>query len=920
MKRMKILLFVVFASALTLFTAVPIGMLAASSSSKAKEVKTEHVRVQFLSDTVLRIEESNGGIFEDRDTLIIVGRDEFEGIEASVSESADEIVATTDKYKVVIKKDSKLSDGAVTVYSNDDSLLWDRSKSTESFYTELPTPSDSPEMYAIADDPRIIEPPHGMVYKGIFDIYSGYQENSADDFYIFMPGGDAKTLRSDFVRLTGRTDISDIKTFGSWYSRYQAWSDTKMLSIIDSYRNAGFPLDVLVVDTDWRVGASTGYNVNTALFPDMKSYISSAQDKGVLTIFNDHTHTPAGHLLLPNELKYHTENLQYHMTQNGLHGWWYDRNWHNALRSPYPDIQFYTLGQVMYHDIIDDANGDKRVFLLSNLDWVRDGSIEQGPSLIGHRYGIQWTGDITSESLQLREELRLLVHGSAVGSNPYISSDLGGHKRAREQSSHMYACWMQYGALSPVFRIHSYGAEATDITKLPYDAKYTAVSDTVRNYMNMRYNLLPHFYSLAHDNYETGMPLVRRLDFYYPEFEESKDETQYLLGEDILVAPIWSHYGEGDDVVPESWFDGIVSAKYYNNKTMSGNISYATKADKIDFNWGNGSPAHSVTKDNFSAVFEGKITPTDDCYIGVVSDDGAKVYINGELYVDNWKASWLESKVATSDAKMLKAGTTYDLKVEYYEAQNGAACKLIYQKVTPRAHTARDVFIPSGEWIDAFTGEKYTGPQTIRVTHSIKTSPIFIRVGGIVPTSAAVSPIAGADYQQLSLNIYAGGSGSYILSEDDGETENYQNGDVRKTEISHISNESGGNIDISAVTGNFTTSYENREWRVRIHSDKKILSATLGGKSLTITEITKSEDSFPFADTGASPDANVYEITFSAPLSEKACIQYSYNESAGNDSSGSKIKTVLLTLSAIAAALSVIGVTVAFAVKKKNKK
>ncbi len=922
MKFLKLFLFLIFASMLMLFTFLPISIIASEAPSKAKKVETDQVRVQFLSNTVVRVEAKAGGKFEDRDTLIIVGRDDFEGVEADLSYNGDEITATTSKYKVTIQKNTALSKGAVKIYTLSGELLWDYSKGTEGFYTELPTPADKPQVYAIADSPRVIEPATGMVYKGSTAITSGYIPNNADDFYIFMPEGDAKVLRSDFVRLTGRSEISDIKTFGSWYSRYQAWSDKEMLNIIDTYRKNGLPIDVLVVDTDWRVGASTGYNVNTTLFPDMKSYISQAFDKGVLTIFNDHTRNSAYQMLSPTELKYHTENLQYHITQNGLHGWWYDRNWNYSLKSPYSKIQFYTLGQVMYHDIIDDANGNSRVFLLSNLDWVRNGTLEQGPSLIGHRYGIQWTGDITSEALQLREEIELLVHGSAVGSNPYISSDLGGHKRAKEQTQYMYARWLQFGALSPVFRIHSYGAEAPSITKLPYDRRYMNVSESIKTYLNMRYNLLPHFYSLAHENYETGLPLARRLDFYYPQYEESTDETQYLLGEDIIVAPLWSHYGEGDDIVPNNWFDSKVTTKFFNNTLMAGTPVYTSTADRIEFDWGDGSPKDGkVNKDNFSAVFESKITPTEDCYIGVVSDDGARVYINGTLYVDNWKSSWLESQVGSSEEKVLKAGQTYNIKVEYYDDQYGAICKLVYQRKTEAGEASRDVFIPDGKWVDVFTGTVYEGPQTVRSTHTINTSPIFVRLGGIIPTTAVASPIPGADYEKLSLNVYAGGDGTYTLSEDDGESEDYQNGAVRKTTFTHTANESGGVIDISAASGNFTTSYSDRIWTVRVHSEQKIYSATVGGNAVEVKEIAKSEEAKPFTETGASPDMNVYEITFTAPMADAQSVVYSFTELAsdGTDDSKSSIGTGLL-IGAAVAATAIVGAVVAVVLAKKKGK
>ena len=742
---------------------------------------------------------------------------------------------------------------------------------TAGFYAELPAPADTPDVFALGDYPRIIPAENGMAYVGSTDTYSGWERNDATDIYLFMPDN-AETLRADFVKLTGKTPISDIKTFGSWYSRYQDWTDEEYIAVIENYCANNFPLDVLVVDTRWRAGEDgTGYDIDEECFPDMVGYLAKAKSLGVLSIFNDHTHQTSNQMLLPAELEHHTTNLQAIMDM-GLDGWWYDRNWSYGLKSPYSEITGSTMGKILYNDIMEAYNGDRRTFLMANADWDRNGTIERMPSVIGHRYGIQWTGDITSEALQLREELTNMMYSSTVGGSPYISSDLGGFKRAKQQSEEMYTRWMQYGALSPIFRIHSTMYSSAEINKLPY----TYSEDTqniVRNYMNMRYNLLPLFYTLAHENYESGMPIARRLDFYYPQYEDAADDTQYLLGKDLLVAPIWSAYGEGDEVVPAEWLDNL-TATYYNSKDMSGDAVLTEMVEKINFDWLGNSPATEVNADSFSAVYEGKITPKEDCYIGAVADDGVRIYIDGELVVDGWKSGWLVSHMNTETK--LDAGKTYDIKVEYWEGSSGAACRLVYSHITTKGVSARDVFIPDGQWIDVFSGEKYVGPKTVRVYHGVESTPVFVRAGAIIPAAEEVSPIVAADFEKLSLNVFAGGNGTYTLYEDDGESTGYENGEVRKTEIAHTSTEDGGTVAISAANGTFTTDYAAKEWTVRVHSDTPILSAEVGGQAATVTKLAADENAMPLSEDGAAPGGDVYEITFTADIASDSLLTYSY--------------------------------------------
>ena len=713
-------------------------------------------------------------------------------------------------------------------------------------------------------------------------------------------------LRGDIVTLTGRAPISDIKTFGSWFSRYQDWSADEYLKVIADYRKNGFPLDALTIDTNWRASSDgTGYELNTTSFPDMRDFLAKAKAAGVLTIFNDHVHKTNNHALNPTEVKYFTENLQ-NILKMGLDGWWYDRNWHNNFNSPYAGIVASTFGKVVYNDILKDYAGDARIFLLVNAEWVLNGKINYRTSIIGHRYGIQWSGDITSEALQLRRELTNMVSMTTAGSSPYMSSDLGGFMRAEQQTNEMYTRWMQYGALSPIFRIHSSSDYSKTINKLPYNSQYTAATQNiVRNYMNMRYNLLPLFYTLGHEAYETGLPLTRRLDFYYSE-PEAKDNTEYLLGRDLLVAPLWSAYGEGDDVVPASWFPEGLTVTYYNNTTMSGDVAATGKAVDIDFDWGDGSPASGVKTDNFSAVFEGKFTPAEDCYIGGVVDDGVRIWVNGKLVVNKWTGGWLVSCMDMNH--LLKAGTTYTLKFAFREGSGGAVCRMVYAHATDKGVAARDVYMPAGGWIDLFTGERYDEAGTYRVYNGIGTSPVFARVGAIIPAVKVVSPIPGADFPELSLNLFTGGDGSYTLYEDDGETLSYQADKVRRTAFTHTAGETGGKLEIAAATGDFTTDYTSRTYTIRLHTADTITAVKLDGRVVGVTKRAQDADAFPLAECGAAPDGDVYEVSFDADLAASHTLTWSTAAVLAGDANGDGTVTVADALYALRALIA--GVTI----------
>lgn len=177
---------------------------------------------------------------------------------------------------------------------------------------------------------------------------------------------------------------------------------------------------------------------------------------------------------------------------------------------------------------------------MGNVDGVNNGSLDMAPDLSSHRYSIQWTGDTETFERTLEQEIAVMVLEGALYATPYVSDDIGGHRGALPDSN-LYARWVQYAALSPIMRFHS------GSSRYPWD--YPEVEDAVRD-VQLRYRLAPLFYALAHKNYETGLPLCRRLDFNYPQYGEAQDNTQYLIGDDILVAPLYT--AAGSDAVSDT--------------------------------------------------------------------------------------------------------------------------------------------------------------------------------------------------------------------------------------------------------------------------------------------------------------------------------------------------------------------------------
>ena len=115
----------------------------------------------------------------------------------------------------------------------------------------------------------------------------------------------------------------------------------------------------------------------------------------------------------------------------------------------------------------------------------------------------------------------------------YVNSDCGGHIGDPEKE--LFIRWMQFGTLSPVFRPHCTNNVKRTRDPWVYDEETLNI---VREYNDLRYRLLPAIYKAAHENYETGAPIFRRLGWNYPKDKRAvKCDDEYML-DDLLIKPV----------------------------------------------------------------------------------------------------------------------------------------------------------------------------------------------------------------------------------------------------------------------------------------------------------------------------------------------------------------------------------------------
>ena len=105
------------------------------------------VRVELLSDTVIRVEAKDASGFEDRATLIAAGRGDFPGVAAATRTEGGNLIAETDRYIVTLAKGKALTADAVTVADKNGNILWRYSFSVDKAGLTPPAASSANLVY-----------------------------------------------------------------------------------------------------------------------------------------------------------------------------------------------------------------------------------------------------------------------------------------------------------------------------------------------------------------------------------------------------------------------------------------------------------------------------------------------------------------------------------------------------------------------------------------------------------------------------------------------------------------------------------------------------------------------------------------------------------------------------------------------------
>ncbi len=407
----------------------------------------------------------------------------------------------------------------------------------------------------------------------------GYDFTGPDEYVVHGAGGQwceyvfagprMPAILEAYTWLTGRTPLPPLWALGFHQSRWHAYDQAGVEQLARRHREVDVPCDALWLDIDYM----DGYRVFTwdrDRFPDTQGMLARLRDDGfrVITIIDPGVkHEPGyavfdeaveqdllcrtdggdlyvgqvwpGRTAFPDFVVPETREwwgrLNAEHVRSGLAGIWNDMN-EPATGQIDPGRMRFGRGEhphERYHnqyallmamgtvDGLRAAMPELRTFVLS-----RAGS----PGI--QRYAANWMGDNQSRWDHLGLSIPM-AGGFGISGQAFVGADVGGFFGSSD--AELFLRWMQYGALTPFCRNHS----ATGNVDQYVWAFGEAVLDGVREALRLRYRLLPYLYSAFVAAAETGAPVQRPLVFDHQDDAAVRDvDDQYLLGRDLLVAPV----------------------------------------------------------------------------------------------------------------------------------------------------------------------------------------------------------------------------------------------------------------------------------------------------------------------------------------------------------------------------------------------
>lgn len=394
--------------------------------------------------------------------------------------------------------------------------------------------------------------------------------------YFFFCGNNMKDVLMRYTDLTGKPALPAPWTFGLWLSTsFTTNYDEKTVNeFVDGMLDRGIPLKVFHFDCFWmKEFAWTDFTWDKSVFPDPQGMLERLKRKGlkICCWINSYVGQESVLFREGKEKGYFLKRKngdvwQWDMWQPGLAivdftnpaaCEWYASHLERLMdmgvdcfktdfgeriptdcvyydgSDPEKMHNYYTyLYNKLVFETVAKKKGAENAFVFAR-------SATTG----GQKFPVHWGGDCWSDYVSMEESLRggLSLAMSGFG---FWSHDIGGFED--KSTADVYKRWCAFGLLSTHSRLHG-----SSSYRVPWNYDEEAVA-VVRRFAKLKASLMPYLYAEAIETARTGCPMLRSMVL---EFEKDRTcaylDKQYMLGQSLLVAPIFNDKGIAEYYLPK---------------------------------------------------------------------------------------------------------------------------------------------------------------------------------------------------------------------------------------------------------------------------------------------------------------------------------------------------------------------------------
>lgn len=406
---------------------------------------------------------------------------------------------------------------------------------------------------------------------------------------LYVVGGDdLKQVLGRYTAFTGRPALPPPWTFGLWLTTsFTTDYDIKtVLSFLQGMKDRDIPLRTFHFDCFWMKGFQwCDFEFDADCFPDPKAMLAELKSKFGIEVcvwINPYIAQESALFDVADKNGYLIQNVDGSAYQTDLwqagqgfvdftnpaaYKWFQDElrklvtigvdcfktdfgeripcngvKYHDGL-DPVAMHNFYTgLYNKSVFELLEEEMGKHKACLFARLATVG-----------GQQYPVHWGGDCLSTFEAMAETLRggLSLGLSGFG---FWSHDISGFEGTQPDPA-VYKRWCAFGLLSSHSRLHG-----SSSYRVPWNFDDEA-SDVLRKFTKLKLLLMPYLYSRAIDAHTLGLPLLRPMVLEYSGVGAEGADTQFMLGENLLVAPVFNSEGDVSFFLPSGRWYGLLDGK-----------------------------------------------------------------------------------------------------------------------------------------------------------------------------------------------------------------------------------------------------------------------------------------------------------------------------------------------------------------------